>query len=177
MSNKKGHDSHVGLLHHLGNSSKHIIQHHHRDNLSEFMLHDLCSSQGFNLRKAAYFINNPDFICLKGVAGYYHPELFQSSIWLNPKDFTAHMQKASFNQRVRSYMDSSLPAALHAQDFSKKKIHELVDYLEIEDAAYHTWDAKHNNQGIFIFERPREQVADHEHLFNFLHMLSFCPVF
>ncbi len=176
MEIKKGLDNQVGLLHHLGNASKHLIQHHYRDNLSEFMLHDLCSGQGFNLRKAAYLVNNPDFTCLKGVAGYYHPEVFEGTTWSHPKDFTSHMQKSPFNQRVRSYLNSSLSSG-QAKDISKKKIYELVDYLEIEDPAYHIWDAKHNNQGIFIFERPLDYAVDHEHLFNFLHMLSFCPVF
>lgn len=176
MNNKKVLDNYVGLLHHLGNSSKHIVQHHQRDNLSEFVLHDLCSEQGFNLRKAAYLINNPDFTCLKGIAGYHHPEVFDGVSWLNPKDFTSHMQKAGFNQRVRSYTDNSL-FATDAKELSKKKIHELIDYLEIEDPTYHTWQAKHNNQGILIFERPQDQAVGQEHLFNFLHMLSFCPVF
>ncbi|MBI2352954.1 hypothetical protein HYV11_01775 [Candidatus Dependentiae bacterium] len=164
------------LLRHLGDASKNMVQHHYRDNLSEFMLHDLCSQNGFHLYKAAYLINNPDFACLKGVAGYYHPEIFQNVIWENPKDFTSHMKKASFNQKVRAYLSDDI-FVKEKNDLSKKKIYDLIDYLEIKDPVYHTWNAKHNNQGIFLFERPLDHVAGHEHLFNFLHLLSFCPIF
>lgn len=176
MDNRRKQDSQVGLLSHLGNSSKYMIQHHHRDNLSEFVLHDLCSEQGFKIRKAAYLINNPDFACLKGIAGYYNPEMFLGESWQNPKDFTSHMLKSPFNQHVRLFMDTSLPT-INSKDFSKKQLQGIVDYLEIEDAAYHTWQSKHNNQGLFIFERPQDEIVHQEHLYNFLHMLSFCPVF
>ena len=176
MNNRSKQDNQVDLLGHLGNSSKYMIQHHHRDNLSEFVLHDLCSEQGFKIRKAAYLINNPDFNCLKGVAGFYHPEIFPGMVWQNPKDFTSHMLKSPFNQHVRSYTDTSLPA-ISSKVFSKKELQGIVDYLEIEDAAYHTWQSKHNNQGLFIFERPQDVIVSQDHLYNFLHMLSFCPVF
>jgi len=176
MDNRKKQNNQASLLNHLGNSSKHIVEHHHRDNLSEFVLHDLCSDRGFNIRKAAYLVNNPDFSCLKGVTGYYHTEIFSGDTWQNPKDFSSHMLKSSFNQHVRSYTDASLPA-INSKDFSKKQLHALVDFLEIEDAAYHIWQSKHNNQGLFIFERPQDIAVADEHLYNFLHMLSFCPVF
>ena len=176
MNNKTKQDNQIDLLSHLGNSSKNMVAHHHRDNLSEFVLHDLCSDQGFKIRKAAYLINNPDFLCLKGVAGYYQPEMFTSVTWVNPKEFTSHMQKAAFNQHVRSYIDSSLPD-INSKDFSKKQLRKLVDFLEIEDAAYHTWQSKHNNQGLFIFEKPHDITNTQDHLYNFLHTLSFCPIF
>ena len=176
MDNRKNQDNHIDLLSHLGNSSRNMIQHHQRDNLSEFVLHDLCSPQGFKIRKAAYLVNNPDFACLKGIAGFYHPETFQGATWQEPKDFTSHMLQSPFNQHVRSFADKSLPA-INSKDFTKQQLRELVDYLEIEDAAYHVWQSKHNNQGLFIFERPQDTIVMQEHLYNFLHMLSFCPVF
>lgn len=176
MNTRKRNENHIDLLGHLGNASKNMIMHHQRDNLSEFVLHDICSEQGFKIRKAAYFVNNPDFSCLKGVAGYYQPETFEGVSWLNPKDFTSHMQKAAFNQQVRSFMDVSLPHN-SSQVFSKDQLRYIVDFLKIEDAAYHSWLSKHNNQGILIFEKSHEVDILQDHLYNFLHMLSFCPIF
>ena len=171
VKSKKRRDDAV-LLQHLGHFSRNMINNHHLENLSEFVLHDLCSEKGFEIRKSAYLINNPDFQCLKGVAGYYHPESYDSGEhWQEQKDFTAHMNSSDFNKAVRAYSD-----VFSNSDISKKKIEELVEYLEIEDPAYHTWNSKHNNQGIFIFQRPEVDMSD-DHLLSFLHMLSFCPIF
>ncbi len=175
MSNKSNKGNHEALLHHLGAASKNMVLHHHRDNLSEFVLHDLCVPQGFNMRKAAYLVNNPDFTCLKGVAGFFYPETFYETMWQSPNDFTSHMQRSPYNQRVRSLMQESLP--LGQKGFSKESLRTIVDYLEIQDAAYHTWQSKHNNQGLLIFEKPYEESSATPHLHDFLHMLSFCPVF
>jgi len=39
------------------------------ENIFELLLHDLCHPTCFNLKKVAYFVDNPDFDCLQGVAG------------------------------------------------------------------------------------------------------------
>ena len=167
----------IGLLHHLGHVSRRMVQNHHMDNLAEFILYDVCSDQGFNIRKAAYLVNNPDFSCLKGVAGHYNSEIFdQGSTWENPKDFTSHMQQASFNNHVRSYFDASL-SMNDRLSLASGDMQQLVDYLEIDDPAYHMWNTKHNNHGVFIFEKPENHAVLQDHLLTFLHMLSFSPVF
>ena len=58
------------MLHHLAQLPRLMIDVHGRDNISEFILHELCSEPCFNLRKAAYLVDNPDFNCLRGVAGF-----------------------------------------------------------------------------------------------------------
>lgn len=172
---KSAHEA--GLLNHLGKVSRNVVQHHHRENLSEFVLHDVCSNQGFNIRKAAYLVNNPDFSCLKGIAGHYNSELFdQGPVWDNPKDFTSHMQSADFNKHVRSYFDTSLPVS-NTMSLKQNDMQQLIDYLEIDDPAYHIWNTKHNNHGVFVFERPENHAVLEDHLLTFLHMLSFAPVF
>lgn len=177
MAHNKEQNVENGLLNYLGDVSNNIVQHHHRENLSEFLLHDVCSNQAFGIRKAAYLVNNPDFACLKGVAGHYDPESFEKGVtWHNPKDFTSHMQQSSFNKHVRSYLNDALLMS-NSKDISKQTVHELVEYLQIDDPAYHSWDLKHNNQGLFIFERPENHAVLQGHLLKFLQMLSFCPVF
>lgn len=175
MVNQNNANRDVQLLAKYGNVSKNMAQHHHLENLSEFILHEVCYKDLFNLPKAAYFVNNPDFICLKGVAGYHSPESFaKGESWVNQHDFTSHMKNATFNQKVRSIQDKSL---ILGNGVESNKIHELADQLRIHDPLYHVWSMKHDNQGILIFERSQDHDLNHDHLLNFLYMLSFCPVF
>lgn len=174
MENKKRSEEESMLLHQLGDFSRNMVNNHHLDNLSEFVMHDLCSGQGFSIHKAAYLVHNPDFECIKGVAGYYHPESFdQGDSWTDQKKFTAHMKQSAFNQQVRSYSINSSDLG----QLSDEKVKELIDYFEMSDPRYHTWESKHNNQGIFLFEGLQGQESVKKHLLSFLHMLSFCPVF
>ena len=164
------------LLVKLGGFSKNMVQNHHLENLSEFVMHDLCSQETFNLPKAAYLVNNPDFTCLKGVAGYHAPESFKKgSSWQSQQDFTSHMKNASFNQAVRGvngqHVDRSNAAAQQA------KIDELARLFEMSNPQAHVWTLKHDNQGIFIFEQDQNSDLVQDHLLDFLHMLSFCGIF
>lgn len=164
------------LLSRLGNFSKNVTHNHHLENLSEFVLHDVCSKDLFDLPKAAYLVNNPDFVCLKGVAGYHTPESFShGDSWNNQKAFTSHMKSSDFNQRVRTIQDSALK--IDANDLHHDKIYKLADQLNINDPLYHVWQMKHDNQGLLIFQRPENFDMSQEHLLNFLYMLSFCPIF
>ena len=164
------------LLTKLSDFSKNMTQHHHLENLSEFVLHDVCSIDQFQVPKAAYLVNNPDFICLKGVAGYHTPESFKKGdVWMNQKAFTSHMKNANFNQKVRSVQDKSL--LLDGQRMDDRKIYGLADQLEINNPMYHVWTMKHDNQGVLIFQKPEDFDIGQEHFLRFLYMLSFCPVF
>jgi hypothetical protein len=175
MMHQKSSLNDTKLLTKLGDFSKNMTQHHHLENLSEFILHDVCSADLFNVSKAAYLVNNPDFACLKGVAGYHTPESFNGDLWNNQKNFTSHMKGSGFNQKVRSVQDKSL--ILSSNGMESEKIHGIADMLEINDPMYHVWTMKHDNQGLLIFERPQDVDAGQEHLLRFLYMLSFCPVF
>ena len=164
------------LLTKLSDFSKNMTQHHHLENLSEFVLHDVCSIDLFQVPKAAYLVNNPDFSCLKGVAGFHNPESFdKGDLWTNQKAFTSHMKSSDFNQKVRLLQDKSL--ILNGNGSESKKIYGLADQLEINDPLYHIWTMKHDNQGLLIFQRPQDYDVGQEHLLRFLYMLSFCPVF
>ncbi|MCX5924233.1 MAG: hypothetical protein NTZ68_02330 [Candidatus Dependentiae bacterium] len=164
------------LLSKLGGFSKNMVQNHHLENLSEFIIHDLCAQDAFNISKAAYLVNNPDFSCLKGVAGYHHPESFkQDNSWQLQKEFTSHMKQSDFNQSVRSVNDRSLFMGDNGSE--QNKVQELIQRFDMRDPVLHTWNMKYDNQGIFIFEKPEDSQIVQDHLLNFLHMLSFCSVF
>ncbi|HSW75840.1 MAG TPA: hypothetical protein VLG50_02255 [Candidatus Saccharimonadales bacterium] len=176
MDYKKNKNKEQELLVKLGGFSKNMVQNHHLENLSEFIIHDLCSQDAFNINKAAYLVNNPDFSCLKGVAGYHHPESFkQENSWELQKEFTSHMKQSDFNQNVRSINDKSL--VIHNDGPEQDKVYELIERLDMHDPLYHTWNMKYDNQGIFIFEKPEDTKIINDHLLNFLHMLSFCSIF
>ncbi len=164
------------LLHRLGGVSLNIVNNHHLENLSEFVLHDICSEDLFRVIKAAYLVNNPDFACMKGVAGYHKDENFQKGHnWDNQKDFTAHMRQSLFNQKVRQINDVNMASTLDKAD--KKILYNLSDHLEIERPKFHIWNMKYDNQGILIFEKEHQDDTTFEHLPHFTSMFSFCPIF
>ncbi|AXK60138.1 hypothetical protein [Candidatus Chromulinivorax destructor] len=165
------------LLKHLGNLRKMIVNHHDLDNLSEFVLHDLCGQSCFNLNKAAYFINNPDFRCLQGVSGYHEQDVknLAGNAWDNKKLFMAHMQNSPFNQKVRSNSTVNFEKGKASEKYMADK---LADELEINNPLYVTWDLKHANHGLLIYEAPEQEIIHvKDHLFDALYYLSFCPVF
>ncbi len=147
------------------------------DNVTEFVLHDLCNECCFNLSRAAFFIDNPDFNCTKGVAGFSREEIRAqcSGIWDNPQAFSECMRSSAFNQKVRGLTECSIRKAGHNHDELAKKV---ADDLGFKQYAYCSWGMKHDNEGFVIFEKalPQETFAD-EHVLNGLALLSFCPVF
>jgi len=164
------------LLHRLGGFSSNMVVNHHLENLSEFVLHDLCSDDLFNIPKAAYLVNNPDFECMKGVVGYTHEQAFhKGKNWDCQKDFTSHMKQSDFNQKVRLVSGKAL--ARDGAGLESKRVHQLADQLEIEDPLFHVWAMKHDNQGLLIYQRPEHMDVHHEQMVHFVPMLSFCSVF
>lgn len=165
------------LLQHLGNLRKMMIANHELENLSEFVLHDLCSGPCAHVEKAAYFVNNPDFHILRGVAGYHKQESAQQvqDRWNNQQQFISYMQSSDFNKKVRKQehvnFEKNHASAKYAAD-------KLADFLEIENPAYHVWDLKHANHGLLVYQASQEQHKQaHHYMLDSLYYLSFCPVF
>lgn len=152
-----------------------IINLHGLENMPEFLLHSMCQKSCFDLPKAAYFVDNPEFNHLKGVAGFHHPESYEKNHWSDPEVFTEHMKNATFNKKVRDIMLSSIKKNSHSEG---KIVQEISEHLGFEKPNYLTWQIKYSNFGLFIFE-PRENESEllQEHLHSGLHMLGFCPVF
>lgn len=166
------------VLQHLGKLRKMIVHHHDVENLSEFVLHELCKGPCFQVNKAAYFINNPDFNLLHGVAGYDHQEsnAFVDDVWNNQQKFTTTMQTSSFNQKVRKHNKLQAFTLGHASE--KYMADQLAEQLEIVKPAYHVWNLKHDNHGLLIYEPSTHHVKHtQDHLLDALYYLSFCPVY
>ena len=169
--NHKEHDCNKNLIKSFGTLSANIAQNHHRQNVAEFVFHDICSSDMLNINKAAYFVNNADFKILKGVVGYHQHDAFaQGNCWQNPEQFNSHMQNnAQFHQKVRNVEQDSIDMS------NKKQIFKLADHLELAKPVVHTWNMKYDNQGIILFEQPEHD--EHNHICQVAPLLSFCSVF
>lgn len=175
MKNKKNENRVHEVLMCVMSLPKNIITLHGLENMPEFLLHTICQKNCFNLSKAAYFVDNPDFNHLKGVAGFYHSESYEKDHWNEPDIFTEHMKNASFNKKVRQVTTSSIKNNKHTQE---KVVQEISDHLQFENPDYLTWPIKYSNFGFFIFEsQDHEKDLLHEHLHAGLHMLGFCPIF
>ena len=175
MENKISHAAEGQLLQHLGNLRKMIVHNHELENLSEFVLYDLCNGPAVRVNKAAYFINNPDFNMLRGIAGYHKNESGLHDSWNHQKQFIAAMKNSAFNQKVRNKLQESFN---RGEIFEQYLVRKLADYLEISNPSYHIWNLKHANHGLLVYEASEKQSKEVEnHLHDSLYYLSFCPVF
>lgn len=171
-------NSQLYILQKLSSLPRKMLLLHGSDNTTEFVLHDLCHQHCFNLCKAAYLVDNPDFDCIQGVAGFCQQEAYpQEDIWQSPDKFSSHMKEASFNKQVRNFTQ---PSYHNTQEgISNKTIQEIAQKLNFENAHYCCLDMKHNNKGILIYQPQKESETQHEKddMVNALSLLSFCPVF
>jgi hypothetical protein len=153
-----------------------IMNMRERDNVAEFVLHELCDKNCFDITKAAYFVDNPDFDCMRGVAGFSTHESFkQPDIWSCPDDFSGHMNQAAFNKKVRDVRSQSC-----------KKHHESYDKVlgpiarDLGMESYGICDIRmpHDNHGYFVYEYGNEaDEKERECLLNGVSLLSFCPLY
>lgn len=153
-----------------------MISLHGHDNLTEFVLYQLCNDECFNFKRAAYFVDSPDFNCLKGIAGFCHEDIVTGDVkWSDPNEFSCHIQQAAFNQKVRNYVHESLRRKGEADN---QIVHALAQELELNNPMFCAWDMKHSNHGLFIFEpRQDEDIPAQDDLLNGLSLLGFCPVY
>jgi len=155
-----------------------MLEVYDRDNLLEFVMHDLCYVDCFDFNKAAYFIDNPDFNCIKGLVGFSKQEAFDkpNEIWHKPDDFSQHMSDADFNKSIRNIWRCSLKKERSTEEQMAK---QMAQELGFKDFGYCSWKAKNDNHGLFVFEPAEKPTNNHGH--NFLHhavrLLSFCPIF
>ena len=173
--NKGGHDG-AGFLNKL---PQRILQLHGHDNVMEFVLHALSDTDGLSFNRAAYIVDNPDFDCIKGVAGFCRSEAYHPSkdIWHEVDNFSEHMRKAAFNNRVRLLSRSSFKrAGMPDTDMARELAHDLG----MEHYDYCVCNAKHDNRGVLLFE-PTDDASckahDHDTIENAAHLLGMCPIF
>lgn len=165
------------ILSNLSCLPKRMLALQNYDNIPEFVLHDLSHEHCFNFNKSAYFVDNADFNCLKGVAGVSRAEAYANggSVWDSPKDFSVHMQSSPFNQKVRAIAQCSLKKGKGAE---YELLQGIAQELGFCKHGVCSWGMKHDNNGILLYEKSDETdtVAD-GHLIDGLSLLGFCPIF
>lgn len=163
------------LLLKLSRIPEKMVKLHSNQNLAEFVLHELSDPVCFNFKKMAFLVDNPDFDCLKGVAGVEETGRFGDTCpWSADTIFTNHMRQSAFNQRVRSIQHPSK----HRRGLSwEQHIADIADHIEIEKPGIYSFNARHGNHGILIFEphAVTEEVKDY--LAAGSALLALCPVF
>ncbi len=145
------------------------------ENPAELVLGELCHIDCFNVSRAAYFVDNPDFDCARGIAGYDssdHDGVLENC-WIEKDAFGARMQCSSFHTHVRSL----LPASIHRTSDRAYALAELAQVLDIRVPAVTFFDMPYDNKGFVIFEKPTEDIVELESFWeDACSLLAFCPL-
>ena len=163
---------------HLTALPRKILQHYEVGELPQIVLHQLCHPQCFSLKKAAFFIDNPDFDRFVGLAGFSHDECqyHQDDVWASPEQFQQDMKSASFNNEVKNLFYGSLSCSGDELAHSKA-VKEACSSLDIQNPNVFTWNMKHGNHGILVFETEEEVTEDTQKMLGeAASLLSFCPL-
>jgi len=165
------------ILESLSMLPKHMLSLRDRDNVSHFLLHALSGERCFNFNKAAYFVDNPDFHCLRGIAGFFKEEDQKSHdhVWHTPENFQDHIQHSMFNKLVRDIMHESIKAKAVAHE---QGMQDIAQALGFNNYNVCSWDMLHDNHGVLVYEKadPQDDVVEN-YLLNGMSLLSFCPLF
>lgn len=175
MKHTNQHGQHCDLLTRLSGMPRKILMMHEHDAVAPAVLHELCHGACFDFAKAAYFVDNPDFNMVRGIAGITRQEMHEDveHPWKCPEDFCSQMEGADFNNQVRQFhCTSGYGNQQKEQDLVKK----IAQELHIEHPEYRTWPMKHHNHGILIFEKTETPHWNEDHLLNGLCLLGLCPI-
>ena len=153
-----------------------ILLHHEVQDLPQIVLHDLSHNDVFNFDKAVYLVDNPDFDCLKGVAGYSSDEckFHKHDIWEDPDHFHQDMQPAGFNSQLTQFLRSGLKRKdINTHD--DEDLTQLGQSLGLKNPAFLTWQMRHGNHGILIFETSEQILGKKQDLLKHAGpLLSLC---
>lgn len=163
----------LGRLLHLHHK---ILRHHDVDGLAQLILHELGHQESLGLTKAGYLMENPDFGCLRGIAGYCGDEcsLHKNDMWENPYAFADDMKKAPFHQQLSSFVYQNLPRRKNGE-IDEEAVQSLGRVLGMKNPSLFTWPMRHGNYGLLIVEDTAKLPARRKTL---LHdcaaLLSLC---
>ncbi len=175
MEHTNNQDRQTQILAILSRLPRKMVKVHGDDKVAAFVLYELCHKNCFDLERAAYFVDNPDFNCLKGVAGCARPELsVNNDIWQDADAFVSTIAQSPFHGTVS---ELSHPSIKYGSRSETEAIAEIAHKLGIKSPSYCSWNMKHDNHGLLIYEKSLnlDETLD-EHLVDGLSLLSFCPI-
>lgn len=166
------------LVEHILSLTQNILRHHDNAELPHIVLHHLAQDECFGFKKAAYFVDNPDFDHFRGVAGYSKTESprLEALAWEQPATFTALLKDASFLNGIRSITKQSFKRKsinIHNAD----EVQSLGKLLGMDKAEAISWQMKHGNFGVLLYESERQlSEKDKKLLSCAVPFLGFCPI-
>ncbi|MFH1643916.1 MAG: hypothetical protein ABIA74_01955 [bacterium] len=156
-----------------------ILQFHDLDGLAQMILHELAHKPAFNLKRATYLVDNPDFDHLIGVAGFEEQEchLHKVDLWQSPDLFSNDMQEANFHNDIKKFLKNSLKK----NDINlnnSQEVSGLGHFLGMKEPDYFSWNMKHGNHGILLFDKGEHDLPEwkRELLMNAAALLSLCSI-
>lgn len=161
-------DRHHQVLSRLSLLPRKILALYQEEHVSEFVLHELCNKQCFDMTKAAYFVDNPDFDCLQGIAGYSQEEHNGSG-----QEFSDHLSACHFNRKVQAI---SCPSYKRAKKLDTELLKDVAGQLNFKSPRCYTWQLKHDNQGVLVYELATNSEDLNDCIQNALHLLGFCSL-
>lgn len=174
MEHTKYGDRHAEILAVLSQLPRKMVALQGDDQAAAFVLYELCQQQCFDIERAAYFVDNPDFNCLKGVVGCSRQELScPVDIWQAHDSFAHSLKQSDFHNRVSALSHTSIK---HEGRSETEAIAVIAQQLGIQNPTHCSWNLKNDNHGLLIFQRPEDQRISEEQLVNGLSLLSFCPI-
>lgn len=167
---------HLNIVDQILQIPKQIISYHHVNGLVDLVLHNISKNNCLSFSKAAYFVDNPDFNQLKGVCGFNSSILCDTPV-KNQQDSIEYILKSAYNCKVKSINRESFRAK-NIDLSNRANITELCDSLEIKNPKTLSWDLKHNNYGVLIFETEQPDCCSWknslvEQVSHFLGMCAF----
>lgn len=168
-------NNHYEFLKQLSGLPQKMLQMHGQQNITEFVLHELSNNQCLNFQKVAYFVDNPDFDCMKGVAGWNRDECkISCNIWQNPEEFSKVMSGSLFNQQVRNFSSSSLKNKSSDEEIAAV----IAKNFNMSSYGYCSIGVKHDNHGILVYEPQITNASvKSEDVVAGLSLLGLCSIY
>ena len=154
-----------------------ILKYHDVDHLPQLVLHHLGHEKCFDFTKAAYFVDNPDFDHFVGVAGFSKDELsrYHDNLWDDPHIAGASIKKIAFSDQVGNILRASFKKK-HIDFHNDKEVKSLGKELGMSNPQFVSWDMKHGNHGLLIFEGRELSDKIRKVLEQAVAFLGFCPI-
>jgi len=154
-----------------------MVSHHEADGLKHMILHEFGHHDLLGPKQATFLVDNPDFNCIHGVAGFSHEDCshHKGDIWQDPYSFATDMQHAPFHNAVQQINHESIIKSNNGK-IDEKAYHDLCEQLGMKNTGCVHWKMKHGNHGILVFEdADAEKIADRKTLLhNLVALLSLC---
>lgn len=158
----------------LSSLPKKILALKEYDQAHTLVLFELCGAHCFCLQKAAYFVDNPDFDCSRGIAGFFAPEQPQNSeeSWHDPELFSQQIKRSPFHQKVRTMQHASI-----TKNNASVIISTFARELGIEEPQTYIFPLRHDNHGVLLVEQKGINVQEvHPFIEEGVSLLGFCPL-